>query len=203
MLFGVLLTFQIILCVAMVGIILVQRSEGGALGMGGGPSGFMSARGAGNLLTRVTSVLAFLFFANCIALTIAGNMKTAGSSVVDRVGVDAIDPSKLAKPQPGQAQPAQAAPATSGQAPAQNSLSNLPLPTQQLPQALPQPVPQAAAPVTQPTAKPAAQAAKPATAPVVAKPAPKPAAEPAPKPEAAKPAPAPAETPAATTGPAQ
>ncbi len=188
MLFGVLLTIQIILCVAMVGIILVQRSEGGALGMGGGPSGFMSARGAGNLLTRVTSVLAFLFFVNCIALTIAGNMKTAGTSVVDRVGVDAIDPSKLAQPQPGQALPAQ--PQTAP-APAQNSLSNLPLPTQQLPQALPQPVPQAAQPATQPVP----QAAKP-VAPVVAKPAPKPAAEPSPKPEAAKPAEEPAPAPA-------
>ncbi|OYW82215.1 MAG: preprotein translocase subunit SecG, partial [Asticcacaulis sp. 32-58-5] len=66
MLFGILLTVQIIICLALVGLVLIQRSEGGALGMGGSPSGFMSARGAGNFLTRTTSILAILFFANSI-----------------------------------------------------------------------------------------------------------------------------------------
>ncbi len=71
----VLLVLMIIVCVSMVCIILLQRSEGGALGMGGGGSGgFMTARGAGNLLTRTTGVLAACFFALAIGLTILGNI---------------------------------------------------------------------------------------------------------------------------------
>ena len=50
----------------MVGIILLQRSEGGALGMsGGGPGNFMSARGTGDLLSRTTQILAGAFFLLC------------------------------------------------------------------------------------------------------------------------------------------
>ncbi|HYE43502.1 MAG TPA: preprotein translocase subunit SecG, partial [Caulobacteraceae bacterium] len=59
---NILLTIQIIICVALTAVILLQRSEGGALGMGGGSGGFMTARGAGNLLTRTTAILATLFF---------------------------------------------------------------------------------------------------------------------------------------------
>ncbi|HYF23585.1 MAG TPA: preprotein translocase subunit SecG [Caulobacteraceae bacterium] len=115
MLLGLLLTIQIILCLALIGAVLLQRSEGGALGMGGGPSGFMTARGAGNLLTRVTAILATLFFLNSMGLTIAGNAARGGSSVVDRVQIDAIDPNALkgapaapaARPAPVPAAPAQ------------------------------------------------------------------------------------------------
>lgn len=90
MLFVILLSIQIVIGIALVALILVQRSEGGALGMGGGPSGFMSARGAGNFLTRATSVLAILFFANCIGLTVVSNMERRGTSVVDQVGADNV-----------------------------------------------------------------------------------------------------------------
>jgi len=118
MLLGLLLTIQIILCLALIGAVLLQRSEGGALGMGGGPSGFMTARGAGNLLTRVTAVLATLFFLNSMGLTIAGNAARGGSSVIDRVGVESIDPNALktrpgAAPAPQPAAPVPAAPAPS------------------------------------------------------------------------------------------
>ncbi|MFT4090387.1 MAG: preprotein translocase subunit SecG [Asticcacaulis sp.] len=91
MLFVILLSIQIVIGLALVGLILIQRSEGGALGIGGGGGGgFMSARGAGNLLTKATSLLAGAFFINCIALTIVGNYDQQGSSVVDRVGADNI-----------------------------------------------------------------------------------------------------------------
>ena len=83
MLQTILLVAMILVSIALTGVILLQRSEGGALGMGGGPSGFMTARGAGNLLTRATSILAVLFFALAISLTIAGNMTRANRSVVD------------------------------------------------------------------------------------------------------------------------
>ena len=120
MLFGILLTVQIIICLAMGGLILIQQSEGGALGMGGGPSGFMSARGAGNLLTRLTGILAFLFFVNCIALTAVGNMQHRVKSAVDQV-----DTSGLTLPVSGAA--TSTAAASSSASSAGPSLSDLPL----------------------------------------------------------------------------
>lgn len=66
----ILIILLLVVAVAMIGIVLLQRSEGGALGIGGGPGGFMSARGSANLLTRATAVLAGLFIAICLALAI-------------------------------------------------------------------------------------------------------------------------------------
>ena len=83
MLQTILLVAMIIISVALAGVILIQRSEGGALGMGGGPSGFMTARGAGNLLTKTTWVLATLFFLCAIGLTILGNVERSNRSIVD------------------------------------------------------------------------------------------------------------------------
>ncbi|MEY3658393.1 MAG: hypothetical protein RLZZ561_1900 [Pseudomonadota bacterium] len=65
--FTFLLVVHVIIAVALVGVILVQRSEGGGL-TGGSPSGLMSARGAGNFLTRMTTILATLFVLLSIAL---------------------------------------------------------------------------------------------------------------------------------------
>ena len=114
MLQTILLVAMILVSIALTGVILLQRSEGGALGMGGGPSGFMTARGAGNLLTRATSILATLFFLLAIGLTISGNMTRANRSVVDAdaVGKLALDdqaPATAAAPQPAQPAPAQPA----------------------------------------------------------------------------------------------
>jgi preprotein translocase subunit SecG len=83
MLQTILLVAMILISVALAGVILIQRSEGGALGMGGGPSGFMTARGAGNLLTKTTWVLATLFFLCAIGLTILGNVERSNRSIVD------------------------------------------------------------------------------------------------------------------------
>ena len=86
MILNLLLVVQIIICVCLVAVILMQRSEGGALGMGGGGSGgFMTARGAGNLLTRTTAILATLFFLVSFGLTWVGNMQRNASSLSDRV----------------------------------------------------------------------------------------------------------------------
>lgn len=117
MLFAILLTVQILVSVSMAGLILIQRSEGGALGMGGGPSGFMSARGAGNLLTKATAILAFIFFANSIGLTIVGNYSQKTTSAVDKVDTTGLTIDKSAQPAPAAAQTSSAAP----------SLSDLPL----------------------------------------------------------------------------
>ena len=90
MLQTILLVAMIIISVALSGVILLQRSEGGALGMGGGPSGFMTARGAGNLLTTTTWWLGGLFVVCAISLTIVGNMERASRSVVDADAVGSI-----------------------------------------------------------------------------------------------------------------
>lgn len=74
----VVLVIHLMLVAAMIGIILMQRSEGGALGIGGGGN-FMAARGTGNVLTRATTFLAAGFFITSIVLTfIARNENTDG-----------------------------------------------------------------------------------------------------------------------------
>ncbi len=67
-----LLIVQIFITLALIGVILLQRSEGGTLGMGGGnsSSSMFTARGSANLLTRVTGVLAALFMGNCLLMTV-------------------------------------------------------------------------------------------------------------------------------------
>ena len=67
-LFFFLTVVQALVGAALVGVILMQRSEGGGLGVGGNPSGLMSARGAADFLTRATTVLATLFVVLSIAL---------------------------------------------------------------------------------------------------------------------------------------
>lgn len=104
-----LLVIHILVCVALIGVVLMQRSEGGALGMGGGPSGFMTARGAGDLLTRITWSLFAVFMVLSLGLTILGaHAKNASGIHVDRIDPNALGP-KPAVPAP--AAPAQQAPA--------------------------------------------------------------------------------------------
>ncbi|MFN5482327.1 MAG: preprotein translocase subunit SecG, partial [Brevundimonas sp.] len=83
MLQTILLVVMILISLAMTGLILLQKSEGGALGMGGGPSGFMTARGAGNLLTQLTWGLGAAFFVCAIALTVVGNLERRTESLID------------------------------------------------------------------------------------------------------------------------
>ena len=68
-----------LLASCLIGVVLLQKSEGGALGIGGGPSGFMTARGAANLLTRLTSIFATLFVVTSLTLAAlaAGSGKAA------------------------------------------------------------------------------------------------------------------------------
>ena len=73
MLFTFLLIVHAIIATLLVGVILVQKSEGGGLGMGGSPSGLMSARGAADFLTRATSVLAALFIGMSVVLAVVAS----------------------------------------------------------------------------------------------------------------------------------
>lgn len=114
MLLTFLLVIEILVSLALVGVVLLQRSEGGALGMGGGPSGFMTARGAGDLLTRTTWILGAIFFILAMVLTVLSGKQSGASSVVDRLNVDAIDPNTLNQPRTpptGGAQPQAPTPA--------------------------------------------------------------------------------------------
>jgi len=100
MLQGILLVFLVLVSIALMGVILLQQSEGGALGTGGGPSGFMTTRGAGDLLTRTTAILAALFFGLCIILTVVNGRMHQGSSVVDRLRIDPLNPDALVQKKP-------------------------------------------------------------------------------------------------------
>ena len=79
--FVFLLVIHAIIAAALVTVILMQRSEGGGLGMGGSPSGLMSARGAADFLTRATSVLATVFVVFSIVL--AGYSATRRVTTID------------------------------------------------------------------------------------------------------------------------
>jgi preprotein translocase subunit SecG len=80
----VLIVIHLMVVIALVGVVLLQRSEGGALGVGGG-SGFMTGRGQANVLTRATAILATLFFATSLALTILANLNRAPKSILEGV----------------------------------------------------------------------------------------------------------------------
>ena len=81
----VILVIHLLIAMALVGVILVQRSEGGALGIGGGGGGLASGRGAASALTRLTAYLAVAFFATSITLTILANKdRKPASSIIDR-----------------------------------------------------------------------------------------------------------------------
>src|SRR5690606_6429897 len=65
-------------------VILLQRSEGGGLGMGGGSGGLMTVRGSANVLTRTTAILAALFFATAIGLTVLTEIDRGSNSILRR-----------------------------------------------------------------------------------------------------------------------
>ena len=118
MLLGILLTLHIIVCIALIVVVLIQRSEGGALGMGGGGNAFMTARGAGDLLTRITWILGGVFFVLSLTLTFISGRDRSASSVVDRVNIESLDPSQLNRaPVPAPTAPAPAAPVLGEPAP--------------------------------------------------------------------------------------
>ena len=134
LLVNIILVVNVFVCVALIAVVLLQRSEGGALGMGGGgPTGFMTARGAGDLLTRITWILAFIFFFLSITLTVlTGKLHGGVGSLVDHINLNSIDlttptPQKPVLPTP--AGPTSAPPATTLQAPAPQSQTQTPAQT--------------------------------------------------------------------------
>lgn len=80
----VIIVIHLMVVLALVGVVLLQRSEGGGLGIGGG-SGFMTARGAANALTRATAILAIAFFATSLTLSIIARYGSQPIDILDRV----------------------------------------------------------------------------------------------------------------------
>jgi preprotein translocase subunit SecG len=94
----IILVIHLLLALALIGVVLLQRSEGGALGIGSGGAGSLfTSRGAANILTRTTAILAVAFFITSIALTIIARREHAPASVFDQVG-----PTTNQQPQPPQ-----------------------------------------------------------------------------------------------------
>lgn len=105
----VVLVIHLMVAAALVGSVLLQRSEGGALGIGGGGGGgFMTGRGTANLLTRVTAGLAAAFFVTSITLTVLAKKSTAPTSILEGTSapgqsqgqgiLDSLRPAKPAAP---------------------------------------------------------------------------------------------------------
>ena len=91
---NILLIVNVFVCIALIAVVLLQRSEGGALGMGGGggPGNFMTARGAGDLLTRVTWILAAVFFTLSIAqVVLSGRLHGSAGSIIDHINANSLD----------------------------------------------------------------------------------------------------------------
>lgn len=98
-----LLVAELFIAVALIIFVLLQRSEGGALGMGGGGSGMgglFTPRGAADTLTRTTAILAFLFFATCIALNLLALHGRDETSILDSAPAATSAPAKPALPAP-------------------------------------------------------------------------------------------------------
>jgi preprotein translocase subunit SecG len=105
----VLLLIHVMIAIALVGVILLQRSEGGALGIGGGGAGgFMTGRSAGNALTKTTAILAACFFATSLALSIIASQHHAPPSILPADGGLAPLQQMPGKPQPAAPQVPQA-----------------------------------------------------------------------------------------------
>ncbi len=81
----ILRVLQVFLALGLIGVVLLQRSEGGGLGIGssGGAGSFMSVRGTANFLTRLTAILAALFMITCLALALLAKPNTAPKSIFD------------------------------------------------------------------------------------------------------------------------
>src|SRR5277367_1293812 len=101
-----LFVIHVAIAVSLVGVILLQKSEGGALGMGGGGmSGFMTGRSTANLLTRTTGFLALAFFATSVLLVVLSNHKGSSlHSLIDQGPVPATQEAP-AVPAPSPAAP--------------------------------------------------------------------------------------------------
>ena len=88
----ILLVIHLMIAVTLVATILLQRSEGGALGIGGGGGGLVSNRAAGSMLTRSSGILAGLFFLTSIGLTLLAREESRATSILDTAPAAITEP---------------------------------------------------------------------------------------------------------------
>lgn len=165
---NVLIVAYLLIVLALIAVILLQRSEGGGLGMGSSnANGLISVRGSANLLTRTTAILAALFFASAIALTILSSVDRGTSGILERAGqggetpTTVLDALQQLQQQTGSDLPVPAGGSTAPATPAAPATTTDGAATPAAPAADPGlPVPQETAPATE---TPAAPAAAPAT----------------------------------------
>src|SRR3954454_365615 len=96
----VLIVIHLMVVLAMIGLVLLQRSEGGALGIGGGSGAFLSGRSAANVLTRSTAILAAAFFITSIGLTILARLESRPADILERLPVGTAPATAPATPTP-------------------------------------------------------------------------------------------------------
>jgi preprotein translocase subunit SecG len=102
-----LFAVHVLIAIALVGVILLQKSEGGALGMGGGGmSGFMTGRSTANLLTRATAILAAAFMMTSVLLVVMHNRERAPRSIIEQ-GAPAAPTNPALPPPTPPAEPSQ------------------------------------------------------------------------------------------------
>src|SRR5436190_19296035 len=95
----VIIVIHLMVVLAMTGVVLLQRSEGGGLGMGGGSGGFLTSRGSANVLTRTTATLAAVFFATSLVLSILAGWDRKPHSILEGTS-PATQPAPAGAPQP-------------------------------------------------------------------------------------------------------
>ncbi|HWW46779.1 MAG TPA: preprotein translocase subunit SecG [Xanthobacteraceae bacterium] len=99
---SVIIVIHLIIVLALTGVILVQRSEGGGLGIGGGGGGgFMSSRGTSNLLTRTTAILAGIFFVTSLLLSWLAGHSRGPSSIINTSPAPISQPGTAVPPTEG------------------------------------------------------------------------------------------------------
>lgn len=82
---NIILIIHIVIAILLIGSVLLQRSEGGALGIGTGNDSLMSSRSAGDFLTKFTSVMAIFFIITSISLTIIHKKEKPSGSIIDKI----------------------------------------------------------------------------------------------------------------------
>jgi preprotein translocase subunit SecG len=95
----VVIVIHLMVVTAMIGVVLLQRSEGGGLGMGGG-GGFMTSRGTANVLTRATAILALVFFLTSLVLSILAGLDRKPRSILQGPAAPATQPAAPGSPPP-------------------------------------------------------------------------------------------------------
>jgi preprotein translocase subunit SecG len=97
----VLIVIHLLVVIALIGTVLLQRSEGGVLGSGGG-GGFMTGRGQANALSRATAILAALYFATALLMSILASWGRTSRSILD---TNTPAPAQQSQTAPGDAKP--------------------------------------------------------------------------------------------------